>query len=103
MSNPYDFTSGFLAVKGLQEQRAQAQDLANYRKEAIQLQRDELAQNKPYKEAVAANYTANARKTNLDADTIERGNRIAFPILDRIADKLNKPVGLRAGGLDFSS
>ena len=48
MANPYDFTSGYFQSRSLAEQRQQAEDIKEYRKQAIDLQRDEFEGRKPY-------------------------------------------------------
>jgi hypothetical protein len=49
MANPFDITSGYLAAQELKEKRKQAEELKEYRAEAIKLQRDEATSNSGFK------------------------------------------------------
>ena len=60
MANPYDFTSGYLQSRSLAEQRQQAEEIKQYRSEAIKIQRDEIKNKQPYLEALANQALAGA-------------------------------------------
>lgn len=102
MANPYDFTSGFLAAKQLQDQKA-------YRDEAIRLQREEMQLKAPYLEALARNANASAGHTDAQAAGLRSQNELTnrtLELVNPIFDKLLKrrsAIGINSAPLDFSS
>ena len=68
MANPYDFTSGYFQSRNLAEQRQQAEDMKEYRTEAIKLQRDEFEAKKPYFGALTGQAEASADASRAAAD-----------------------------------
>lgn len=56
MANPYDFTSGFLTAVQIRSQEKQAQDLKEYREEAISVERQKARDERAYRSATAIPY-----------------------------------------------
>jgi hypothetical protein len=97
MANPYDFSSGFLAAKQLQNQEQQTKDLAAYRKEAIDVERSGNASRAGYYDAEAALKRAQARVANRG---LERSDKIFDGLVNPIVDKL---ITGRTGGISAKS
>jgi hypothetical protein len=56
MANPYDFTSGFLTAVQIRSQEKQAQDLKEYREEAISVERQKARDERAYRSGTAIPY-----------------------------------------------
>lgn len=112
MSNPYDFTSGYLGARQQILQEEQAADLSSYRKKALEESKAEREQKYgilgPLYGAHQDLYTQQARTARLSNDLTEKTQRgLVDPLLDRLINKSKKRgIGLNvdAGApIDFSS
>lgn len=100
MANPYDFTSGYFQSRDLAERRKQSDDIKQYRTEAIQLQKDEIAANAPYKAALARQADAGVDEAGARTAGLRSQNKINdlfFPRLEAFFNKNNPKLGAKGG------
>lgn len=90
MANPYDFTSGYFQSRSLTEQRKQAEEINQYRTQAIQIQKDELEANKEYKSALAGQARSSALEADARTTSLHSQNKLNDLFYPKILKILNK-------------
>jgi len=92
MANPYDFTSGFLTARQVRSQEKQADDIKEYREQAIAIERQKARDEKAYRsETAIPYYKAQEEKLRQEIESSKRKTKF-MELLDPVILKQMKDL-----------